>query len=124
MYEVEKEGQCITENPGYAANDRTLSVVVEYQVVSNSYSVRVKTKEDHEEDDPMPHTPWLDLLVCKYDDYNWISCQSSTDSSDENESEGSDEELHEELGGETPLSDESEQFKEYFALKGSSYHKD
>ncbi len=30
------------------------------------------------------------------DDYNWISCQSSTDSSDENESVGSDDELDEE----------------------------
>ncbi len=53
-----------------------------------------------------------------------LSHQSSTHLSDESKSEGSDEELDEDLGGETAVSDESAQFTEYFALKGSSYNKD
>ncbi|KAL9977762.1 hypothetical protein ACROYT_G015202 [Oculina patagonica] len=125
------------------ANDRTLSVVVDFQPVPNSYLVRVKPKEDYEEDDPVPETPWLDVLLCDCNCSNFplagkvivdrssgtdtteeFSHQSSTDTSDESKSEGSDEELNEDLGGETAVSEESEQFTEYFALKGSSYHED
>lgn len=123
------------------ANNRTLSVVVEFQVVPNSYAVKVPPKLDHEEEDPLPQTPWLEVLVCNcncsrypssanvivegMDPATQESCQSSTDSTDvSEEEEGSTLHVHDQLGGETQIDEETAQFTEYFALKGSSYHED
>ena len=112
-------------------------------MVPNSYAVKVPPKLDHEEEDPLPHTPWLEVLVCncncsRYpstgnvivdgtDSTTQQSCQSSTDSTDmseeeEEEEEGSDT-FYDEVTGETQI-DEEALFTEYFALKGSSYHED
>lgn len=52
------------------------------------------------------------------------SSQSSTDTTDLSEEEEGSDTLHDELGGETQIDEETAQFAEYFALKGSSYHKD
>ena len=125
------------------ANNRTLSVVVEFQVVPNSYAVKVPPKLDHEDEDedPLPQTPWLEVLVCNcncsrypssanvivegMDPATQESCQSSTDSTDvSEEEEGSTLHVHDQLGGETQINEETAQFTEYFALKGSSYHED
>lgn len=46
------------------SNDRTLTVVVEFIVVPNSYTVKAKPRQDYEEEDPLPTIPWLDVLVC------------------------------------------------------------
>ena len=120
------------------ANNRTLSVVVEFQVVPSSYVVKVPPKLDHEEEDPLPQTPWLEVLVCNcncsqypssgnvivkgMDSATQESCQSSTYSTDLSEEEEGNT-LYDPLGGETEI-DEETQFTEYFALKGSSYHED
>ena len=105
----------------------------------NSYAVKVPPTLDHEEEDPLPHTPWLEVLVCncncsRYpsagnvivdgtDSPTQQSCQSSTDSTDMSEEEEGSDTSHDEISGETQT-DEAEQFTEYFALKGSSYHED
>jgi len=51
------------------------------------------------------------------------SCESTTDSTDLSEEEGSDA-SNDQLGGETEMDEETTQFTKYFALKGSSYHED
>ena len=112
-------------------------------MVPSSYSVKVPPKVDHEEEDPVPCTPWLEVLVCSCNCSNYPatgkvivdrsddsdaatqqSCQSSSELSDPNETAESGDELDNQLDEETPVNDEIEQFTEYFALKGSSYHED
>ena len=45
------------------SQDRTFTVVVEFQVIPNSYTVKAKPKQDYDEY-PIPTIPWLDVLVC------------------------------------------------------------
>lgn len=114
-------------------------MVVEFQIVPNSYAVKVPPKLDHEEEDPLPHTPWLEVLACNCscssypsagnviadgtDSVTQESCQSSTDSTDMSEEEEYSDTLPDQVSEETHI-DETAQFTEYFALKGSSYHED
>ena len=73
-------------------------MIVEFQVVTNSYAVKVPPKLDHEEEDLLPETSWLEVLVCNsncsrypssgnvivvgMDSATQESWQSSTDSTD------------------------------------------
>ena len=114
-------------------------MVVEFQIVPNSYAVQVPPKLDHLEEDPLPHTPWLEVLVCNCncssypsagnvlvdgtDSTSQQSCQCSTDSTDMSEEEEGSDTSHDEVSEETQI-DEAAQFTEYFTLKGSSYHED
>ena len=124
--------------------NRTLSVVVDLRLVPSSYPVKVSPKMDYEEDDPLPHIPWLDVLVCKCNCSSYPSTgnvivdmlsendcttqeasQLSTDATKLSGTDESDNEQFEQPGGESQGDyDETEQFTEYFALKGSSYHED
>ena len=105
----------------------------------NSYAVHVPPKLDHEKEDPLPHAPWLEVLVCncncsrypstgnvivdETDPTTQQSCQSSTDSTDMSEEEEGSDTSHDDVSEETQI-DEAAQFTEHFALKGSSYHED
>lgn len=76
-------------------------------MVPNSYVLKFPPELDHEGEDPLPHTHWLEALVCncncsRYpsagnvivdgtDSVTQDSCQSSTDSTDmSKEDEGCD----------------------------------
>jgi len=102
--------------------------------------VKVPPKLDHEDEDPLPQTPWLEVLVCncncsrypspgnvivkRMDSATQESCESTTDSTDLSEEEEGSDTLNDQLGGETEMDEETTQFTQYFALKGSSYHQD
>jgi len=64
------------------------------------------------------------VIVNGMDSATQESSQSSTDTTDLSEEEEGSDTLHDQLGGETQIDEETAQFAEYFALKGSSYHKD
>ena len=101
---------------------QTLSVVVEFQVVPNSFAVKIPPKLDHEEEDPLPRTPWLEVLVCNcncsrypssgnvtvdgMDSATEESYQSSTDLTDLSEDEEGSDTLHDQLGGQTQIDEE------------------
>ena len=87
-------------------------------MVPNSYAVKVQPELDHkEEEDPLPHTPWLEVLVCSCncprcpsagnvivdgtDSVTQESCQSSTDSTDMSEEEEGSDTLPDQVSGET-----------------------
>ena len=46
------------------SNGRTLAVVVDFEVIPNSYPVKAKPKDDYDGEDPLPTVPWLDVQVC------------------------------------------------------------
>ena len=46
------------------SNGRTLALVVDFEVIPNSYPVKAKPKDDYDGEDPLPTAPWLDVQVC------------------------------------------------------------
>ena len=88
-------------------------------MVPSSYAAQVPPKLDHEEEDPLPHTPWLEVLVCNcncsrypsagnviidgMDTTTQQSYQSSTDSTDMSEEEEGSDTSHDEVSKETQI---------------------
>ena len=46
------------------SNGRTFALVVDFEVIPNSYPVKAKPKDDYDGEDPLPTAPWLDVQVC------------------------------------------------------------